>query len=496
MTDAQILAIDAGSQSTRAVLFNVTGQMTALAAAPAPDIERPAPGHAESRAEDFWLSVCLACTRLADEVPQLWREVAGIGLSAQRGTMLFVDAKGHATRPAILWSDARRCDRLDTLPLAIAAGTRLIGAHKKLQDLRAEAPANWIVQNEPDRWARTDKVVLLSAYLNFRLTGQWTDSDASQVGFLPFDFRQRRWYRAGHWRWRALGHLQPRQMPTLRPPGGLLGTLSPDSAAQLSLPARTPVFAAAADKACEVLGCGALDAGDTALSFGTAVTVNVAHPHFRHVSRFIPAFPAATTAGFLSESQLQRGLRVVPWFLHTMGTDGCANEADLEHFLATTSPGADGLTAELVANGTCADAQALVPGADGPLRTLLNSANPALVYRALIELLMLELRDEFDALTAAMALTPQHALAAGGGTRSAALRQIAADVLGLPLHCPENLEATALGAAMCAASGLAWYDAIPTAQAAMTPPATLTSPDCEAHTTYRAMARLALYSRS
>lgn len=492
MTDPQILAIDAGSQSTRAVLFDRAGNMRAAAAAAAPEIERPAPGHAETHPDDFWSSVCAACAQLADETPSLWQQVAGIAVSAQRGTMIFCDASGRATRRAILWSDTRRSEHLDALPPAIAFGTRLIGAHRKLQELRAAAPANWVVQNEPDCWARSAKVVLLSAYLNFQLTSRWTDSAASQVGFLPFDFRQRSWYRAGHWRWRALGRLRPQQMVTVHPPGSRLGRLNAAAATQLSLPEATPVFAAAADKACEVLGCGALDAGDAALSLGTAVTVNLPHRHFRHVSRFIPAFPAATTDGFLSEAQLQRGLRVVSWFLNASGHQRTVDETDLEGYLVSTSPGANGLTAKLVRQGICADARSLAPGSDGPLLDVARNSDSALLYRALIEALLLELREEFKALASAMNLEPRRVLAAGGGTRSASIVQITSDVLGLPVCCPDNVEATALGAAMCAASGLSWYDSIEHAQTAMTGPATLTSPDTDAHKAYRATPGLGL----
>lgn len=493
MTSARILAIDAGTQSLRAVLFDSEGTVTASATVDPPTIEHPQPGFAQMDPDAFWRALCAACSQLATAAPAQWQHVAAIALSVQRGSMVFVDQQGRATRPAIAWFDQRRTEPLAPLPLTLRLGTRLIGAHSKLQDLRRQAPTNWLAAHEPDCLAHSDKVVLLSAYLNFRLTGQWIDSNASQVGFVPFNFGQRKWYRAGHWRWRALGHLRPAQMPDLRPPGSALGALCSAAAQSLDLPTTTPVVAAATDKACEVLGSGS---GDVALSFGTAVTVNVPHPRFRHVERFIPAFPAAARRGFLSEAQLERGFRCVPWFMRRVAPNlreqaalqSVTPETLLEQMLQSTSAGAAGLTALMATDQRFTTDTALLQRNTRQHDKLLAGQEPGVVYRALIETLLLELKRRMARLQRSVGVRPTRVLAAGGGTRSALIRQMTADILGVTVHCPTTAQTTALGAAMCAAAALGWYPSIEAAQAAMAGASVATTPDAVTQRDYGALA--------
>lgn len=52
---------------------------------------------------------------------------------------------------------------------------------------------HWLQHNEPENWAKAHKFLLLSTYLNYRLTGEYKDSDASLVGHIPFNYKTRKW---------------------------------------------------------------------------------------------------------------------------------------------------------------------------------------------------------------------------------------------------------------------------------------------------------------
>ena len=67
------------------------------------------------------------------------------------------------------------------------------GATQIAKSFREQAQANWIAQNQTDIGTKPTSTLLLSGYLNFRLTGQFKDSIGSQVGYLPFDYRRHRW---------------------------------------------------------------------------------------------------------------------------------------------------------------------------------------------------------------------------------------------------------------------------------------------------------------
>jgi len=458
----RVLALDVGSQSVRAALFTRDGTMTALAARPAPVCDSPQPGFAQVDPAQFFDQLRDACQDLALGEPDQWSSVAGVALASQRATMVFMDADDRPSRPAILWSDQRTCEPSGGVGGIVGLGIAVAGARSIVRDLRARAPAAWVALNEPGIWANTRTVALLSSYLNFRLTGEWVDSSGSQVGYLPFDFRRHRWHGPRNWRWRALGPLVPQQLVALRPPCAALGRLQADSARALSLPPSTPVFAAAADKACEVLGAGCVDSTTACLSYGTAATVNIPHERYGTVRRFLPAYPAAQPQRFLSEVQIHRGFWLVTWFLREFGLserqkalrDGVAVETLLETLLEDSRAGARGLVAQPYFTPGV-----LVPGpeARGALIGFLEEHTRAHVYRALIEGLIFELRHALEYLEKRRGWRVDEVIVAGGGSASDAIMQITADILGRAALRPGTSQCTSLGAAMCAAVGLGWH---------------------------------------
>ena len=85
------------------------------------------------------------------------------------------------------------------------------------------------------------------------------------------------------------------------------------------MPVGIPVIAGAADKACEVLGVGALEAGVASVSCGTTATINTTRSQYVEVVPFMPAYPAALPEHFNTEIQVFRGFWMVSWFLEQFG---------------------------------------------------------------------------------------------------------------------------------------------------------------------------------
>ena len=218
------------------------------------------------------------CRRAAD----LKARVKGMAVTTQRGSLTLVDKSGKPLRPFIIWLDQRRAHRTPPIPawwrLAFMAA-RVSGT---VDHLAREAELNWIAEHEPERLEGAHKALLVSGWLNYRLTGRFVNSVASQVGYLPFDFKRQAWARSWDWKWRALGARRD-QMPELAPVGSILGGLTKEAAEATGLPEGLPVVAAAADKACEILGAGAITPDVGALSYGTTATINVTTPRYLEV---------------------------------------------------------------------------------------------------------------------------------------------------------------------------------------------------------------------
>src|SRR5262249_51723922 len=193
-------------------------------------------------------------------------------LTTQRGTIVATDDADRPVRPAIVWLDVRRAEGVPPIGLPWSLGFRATGTVETVARFQADAEANWIATHEPEAWRRIARYGLLSSWLTERLTGRWVDSTASQVGYLPFDFKRSRWAGRTDWKWRA-APFRREWLAELQPPGTTLGGLTPAAAEHLGLPAGLPVVAAAGDKQCEALGSGAIAPQIAGLSFGTTATI-------------------------------------------------------------------------------------------------------------------------------------------------------------------------------------------------------------------------------
>ena len=131
----------------------------------------------------------LACQRLWANTRVPKDAIAGAVITTQRGTLVPLDAKGQPLRPFIVWMDQRRAQQTHRLAWWWESAFKLIGMRDTIEHFQREAEANWIAQNEPEVWKRTDKFLLLSGYLHHRFTGKFVDSVANQVGYIPFEYK-------------------------------------------------------------------------------------------------------------------------------------------------------------------------------------------------------------------------------------------------------------------------------------------------------------------
>ena len=176
MTGEYVLAIDNGTQSVRALLFDLRGNLVAKTRVPLIPYVSPQPGWAEQDPAYYWQSLCQACQQLWANSPVPKEAVAGVALTTQRGTVINVDAAGQPLRPAIVWLDQRRTDGLKPVGGRWGLLFRLVRMTETVAYLQAEAEANWIRVHQPQVWDKTHKYLLLSGYLTHRLVGRFVDS--------------------------------------------------------------------------------------------------------------------------------------------------------------------------------------------------------------------------------------------------------------------------------------------------------------------------------
>lgn len=493
MPSHHLLAIDVGTQSTRAIVFDTSGNLLAKAQiAHEPVYVAPQPGWAEQDPELYWHAVVSACQSLWAQgmAPQ---QIAGLSLTTQRSTLICTDAQGAALRPAIVWLDQRECTVPPRMSLFWRAAFALVGATPLIRHAQSQAECNWLAQHEPALWRRTEKFLFLSGWLSHRLSGEFVDSLGSQVGYVPFDYKRQAWATDADFKWQAFA-IRRSQLPRLLAPGQVMGAVTAAAAAALGLPQGVPLIAAGADKACEVLGCGAVAPETAQLSFGTSATINTTQTRYLEVQRLLPAYPAAMPGAWNTEIQINRGFWMVSWFKREFAhretalaaERGVAVESLFDELVNSVPAGALGLTLQPYWSPGVRDPG---PEAKGAIIGFGDVHTRAHFYRAILEGLVYGLRAGREQIEAKLGRKITRLVVGGGGSQSDAAMQITADIFNLVAERPALYETSALGAAINCAVGLGLHADHASAVRAMCRPGQQFTPNADAVRIYDALYR-------
>ena len=474
MNKDQLLAIDNGTQSVRALIFDLRGNLIAKSRVPITPYYSTEPGYAEQDPDVFWNAICEACQKLWT-LPGVNKDaIAGVALTTQRCTLINVDKEGKPLRPAIHWLDQRRVPGIP--PLGGVWGTlfKLTGMSETVAYMQAEAEANWIRLNQPEIWKQTYKYLLLSGYITHKLVNSYVDSVGCQVAYLPFDYKKMQWCGKSDWKWQAVP-MNPDILPDLVEPTGKLGEITTEAAAATGIPAGLPLIAAAADKACEVIGAGCVDPEIACLSYGTTATINTTHKKYVEIIPLIPPYPSAVPNAYSLEVQIFRGYWMVTWFKREFGMNeerlaterGVETEELFDDLVNSVPAGSLGLTLQPYWSPGLK-----VPGpeAKGAIIGFGDVHTRAHMYRSMLEGLAYALREGAERTTKRSHIPIKEIRVAGGGSQSKAAMQLTADIFGLPTSRPHTYEASGLGAAMDVAVGLKLHPDFETAVREMTHP--------------------------
>ena len=162
---------------------------------------------------------------LKERNSELFVNIAGVGVTTQRATMVNVDADGKVLRPAIIWLDQRSAEPNYKPSPPMKLIYKIVGMDEPIEKTQKDGKCNWIMQNQPEIWAKTHKYLQVSGFLNFRLSGEFKDSTASQIGHIPFDYKKMKWGK-GRQLPNMFFPIAKEKLPDLVGPGELLGKIT------------------------------------------------------------------------------------------------------------------------------------------------------------------------------------------------------------------------------------------------------------------------------
>jgi sugar (pentulose or hexulose) kinase len=467
-----ILSIDAGTQSIRAALVDTQGNILQIDKRQIEPYFSDHPGWAEQYPDYYWKMLCAACRGVLQKAGRLKGSIVGVTLTTQRATVINLDKNGKPLRPAIVWLDQRMADPTRVIAPAVRTLLKAVGQLEQVDAVAGMCEANWIRQNQPDIWEKTHKYLLLSGFFTYKLTGEYTDSVGSNVGYLPVDGKTYQW--AGKYDIKnLLFPIEREKLPDLVKPAQVMGRITKRAAKDTGIPEGLPVFAAGTDKGCEILGAGCLTPETGCLSFGTTATFNTATNRYFELFKMRPPYPASVPDAYYTEYMIFRGFWMVSWFKEEFGLvekELAKKKKDLvpeklfDALIKNTPAGSMGLMLQPYWSPGFNTEQY----AKGSIIGFGDVHNRAYLYRAILEGLVYALREGAEYTEKKSGTKITKIRVSGGGSQSDMAMQITADIFGLPAERPHTYEACALGAAIDAAVGLGLYPDFGSAVKAMT----------------------------
>lgn len=445
MPTAYLLAIDQGTTSTRAAIFNELGQCVGTASREFRQLY-PQPGWVEHdpneivRTLDHVIPTALAQARIEAA------DLTAIGITNQRETVVLWDrATGQAVAPAIVWQDRRTADfckdRKRDEPW-LTEQTGLV-----LDPYFSASKIRWLLQNDPSLRGRADASQLavgtIDSWLLWNLTGgkvHATDvSNASRTLLLNL--------RTGQWDADLCRFFDvpASLLPVVQPSASRFGV----TAATPILPAGIPILGIAGDQQSALFGQGGFAAGEAKCTYGTGAffLLHTGETPIPSKHRLLTSLAATTdaTPKYVLEGSVFIAGAAVQWLRD--GLHLISQSSEVEALAATSSadepiifvPGFVGLGAPHWA-----------PDVRGSIFGLTRNTSAADLARAVLEGVAYQVVDLIDAADRDIGQPLIDLRVDGGMARNAWFLQRQADLLGRPVLPSLEHEATALGAAFLA----------------------------------------------
>ena len=462
-----VLAIDQGTTSTRAILFDAEGTPRSTAQAPITQIY-PAPGEVEHDPEEIWRSVLESGRAALRDVPP--ETVAAIGITNQRETTIVWErATGKPLANAIVWQDrrtAKLCEELraEGWGAHVAETTGLV-----IDPYFSATKLAWLLAEVPGLKARAEKGEVcfgtVDSFLLFRLTGGRLHlieaSNAART--MLFDIRSGRWDEA--------------LLERLRVPREMLPEVC-DSACDLGATeeahfgAALPIRGIAGDQQAAAYGQACFEPGMLKATYGTGcfILANTGDAKLASSTGMLSTIfhQIEGKRVFALEGAIFMAGATVQWLRDTLGL--IAQAAESEALARESNPNSG---VYLVPAFQGLGAPHWDAGARAALLGLTRASSPADIVAAGLEAVAFQTRDLLDAMRKDMAQSAiPHATSLridGGMTGNAWFLQRLADILGERVEVARMPETTALGAAYLAGQAAGLYGSAAELQRAWTP---------------------------
>lgn len=440
------VGIDLGTSAVKLLLMDSEGKICNIVSKEYP-LYFPKPGWSEQNPEDWYEQTIVGMKELLKDADL--SKVAGISFGGQMHGLVILDKEDRVIRPAILWNDGRTSKECDYL-------NHVIG-QEKLSQYTANiaftgftAPKIlWVRDNEPENFARIEKIMLPKDYLAYRLTGVHCTDASDASGMLLYDVKNRCWSKEMC----DICGIQESQLARCFESYESVGTLLPEVAAELGLSEKVIVAAGAGDNAAAAVGTGTVGDNMCNISLGTSGTIFISSKNFG-VDKFnaLHSFAHADGKYHLMGCMLSAASCNKWWMDDIIGTKEYKEEQQaieslgenhvyfLPYLMGERSPHNN-------------------PNARGTFIGMTMDTSRADMTQAVLEGVAFALRDSLE-VAKSLGIKLERTKICGGGAKSPLWKKIIANVLNLKVDVIESEEGPAMGGAMLAAVACGEYTSV------------------------------------
>ena len=447
------IGLDIGTSSVKALLVAPNGEVLKVSCPEYP-FQTPQPLWSETDASVWWDATLKAIRELLEGGGA--GSIGGIGLTGQMHGLVLLDAKGEVLRPCIMWNDQRSFAECDEMTSIIGKDEILrITGNPVLAGFTAPKIL-WVQKNEPEIFAKIDKVLLPKDYIRYKLTGEFfTDvSDASGMSLLNVGKRE--------WSQDILDALAwPRQwLPEVTESTEVSSKLSSSAAEMTGLPLGTPVVAGGGDCAAQAVGSSIVEEGKVSVTLGTSGVVFAQSDQYRVEPKGkLHSFCHAVPGKWHMMGVMLSAAGSFQWFKNQLAGDERRIESQggkdayeqLTKQAASIKPGSEGCLFLPYLSGERTPHPD--PHARGAFIGLSLRHGIRHMTRSVLEGVSFGLNDSLT-LMRGLGINPSNVILTGGGTRSSLWKQMLSDIFVSDCSLVNAKEGAAYGAALLAAVGI------------------------------------------
>lgn len=442
--DAFIMALDQGTSSSRAIVFDHAFKPVSSAQREFPQIF-PRPGWVEHNPDDIWRSQLEVAREAISRASLKPSQILSIGVTNQRETaILWERATGRPVCNAIVWQCRRTAEICREMASKGLSETIRERTGLLLDPYFSATKFKWMLDESPSLRARAEKGEIcagtVDSWLLFNLTGVHATDPSNASRTMLFNIK------SGKWDEELLGifGIPFAMLPEVRPSKGDFGRTRKELFGEGIM-----VGGVAGDQQASLFGQGCLSPGQAKNTYGTGcfMLANAGRTPIQSKHRLLStvAWDLGDGLEYAIEGSVFTGGEVVKWLRDQLRTIGSSAESES---LAMSVKDSGGVM--FVPAFTGLGAPYWDPDARGAILGLTRGSSAAQIARAALESVAFQSRELLDCLQADMGMKVESLRVDGGASLNSFLMQFQADMLGIPVELSAVAETTALGAACLA----------------------------------------------